>query len=49
MVIGMILRVISEKKLTKEKIYDKKIIDDEKKIKSGNFYENLVEEELKKF
>jgi len=49
MVIGMSLRVISERKLTKKQDLDSKKENVEEKIKSGNYYEDLVEEELEKF
>jgi cytochrome c-type biogenesis protein CcmF len=41
MILGMVLRIVSEKKLPKEK-------HPEKKIKSEKYYEDLVEDELKK-
>ncbi len=47
MVLGMILRIASEKKLPKERDIEKKRGNDEKKIKSEKYYEGLVEEELK--
>ncbi len=47
MVLGMILRIASEKKLPKERDIEKKRGKDEKKIKSEKYYEGLVEEELK--
>ena len=40
MILGMALRIVSEKKLPEEK-------DLEKKIKSEKYYEDLVEDELK--
>jgi len=48
MVLGMILRIISEKKLTITQDLEKKKDKDGEKIKSGNYYEDLVEEELEK-
>jgi len=47
MALGMILRIVSEKKLPKERDIEKKRGKDEKKIKSEKYYEGLVEEELK--
>ena len=47
MVLGMILRIASEKKLPKDRDIEKKRGKDEKKIKSEKYYEGLVEEELK--
>jgi cytochrome c biogenesis factor len=40
MILGMVLRIVSEKKLPEEK-------DPEKKIKGEKYYEDLVEDELK--
>jgi len=48
MIIGMVLRIASEKKMLKQIDIEKKIDEDEKKIKSEKYYENLLEEELKK-
>ena len=48
MILGMILRIISEKKLLKRRDLEKKKDKDVQKIKSGKYYEDLVEEELKK-
>ncbi len=47
MALGMILRIVSEKKLPKERDIEKKRGKDEKKIKSEKYYEGLVEDELK--
>jgi cytochrome c biogenesis factor len=48
MIIGMILRIISEKKWTIKRDIEKKSVKDFEKIKSGDYYEDLVEEELEK-
>ena len=48
MVLGMVLRIVSEKKMLKEIDIEKKRDKDEKKIKSEKYYEDRVEGELKK-
>lgn len=47
MVLGMVLRIASEKKLSKERDIKKRRDEDEKKIKSEKYYEDRVERELK--
>ena len=48
MIIGMILRIASYKKLLQTTTIEKMKDKNEKKIKSEKYYEDLVEEELKK-
>jgi hypothetical protein len=48
MIIGMFLRIISEKKWTIKQDLEKKEDKGTEKTKNGNYYEDLVEEELEK-